>query len=51
LQSEAAEMQQKRGLKDDRMLLNRLVGALQQYKVDAQKLNGLRYECLRQNMH
>ena len=47
LQSETAELQKKRGFKDDRMLLNRLVGALQQYQIDVQKLNGLRFECLR----
>lgn len=34
--------------KDDRLLLSRVMAALQSYQTDLQKLNGLRYECMRQ---
>lgn len=34
--------------KDDRLLLSRVMTALQSYQADMQKLNGLRYECMRQ---
>ena len=33
--------------KDDRLLLSRVITALQSYKIDVQRLNGLRYECMR----